>query len=70
VKTGKDDNALMQQLHDYLTDNNAILQEYFSQADKDKSGEQTLAAARCISTMGSETDLSDDGKSSQKTCSV
>lgn len=39
VKSGKDDNALMQQLGDYLTDNDAVLQEYFRQADKDKSGE-------------------------------
>ena len=29
----------MQQLHDYLTDNEAILQEYFRSSDKDKSGE-------------------------------
>ena len=39
VKSGKDDNALMQQLGEYLTDNGAVLQDYFRQADKDKSGE-------------------------------
>ena len=42
VKSGKDDNALMQQLGEYLTDNGAVLQDYFRQADKDKSGEATV----------------------------
>ncbi len=42
---GGDDEAVLQRLHDYLTDNDAILQEYFRWADKDSSGESMVMAA-------------------------
>ena len=39
---GVDSAEVLQLLHDYLTENESVLREYFSQADKDRNGEDAV----------------------------
>lgn len=38
VRLGRDDTALMTTLHDYLTDNDAVIRNYFMMADVNQNG--------------------------------
>ena len=40
-----DDKLLLQQMHDYLTENETVLKQYFIDADKDKNGGFVSACA-------------------------
>ncbi len=56
AKSGRDETALMRTLHDYLTDNDAVIRNYFTEADVNKSGtlDHTEVAALVAQIPGLE----------------
>ena len=47
----KADQALLQMLYDYLSENEDVLKKYFEQADQDKKGNDRLAGGRMVDSL-------------------